>query len=88
MQENEFINEFSLREEVNKIELEAILDDLQITLNDDMLKFKIVFKNLPLLIYNKIDSLANTSSDNKSDDIKRISSKAKFLSKTFHNQFK
>jgi len=88
MQDDEIINDFSLREEINRIKLENILDELQEELNVDIKKFKTVFKNLPLLIYNKIDYLANTYSDNKNEDLKRISDKAKFLSKIFHNQFK
>ena len=80
--------DLSLREDENKVRLENILDELLLELDQDIGKFKIIFKNLPLDIYSKIDSLAYTYSDKKNEDIKRIAEKAKKVNRAFHNQFK
>lgn len=91
MQDIEAIEEeddFSLRKEENKEELESILDELQLELEKDTKTFRAMFKNLPYKIYLKIDSLSYTSSDNKSEELKQMSKKAKIISKAFHNQFK
>jgi hypothetical protein len=80
--------EFSLRDKENMVELETILDELLAELQNDVKKFKIIFKNLPLKIYIKIDTLRNISTDKKSDKFIEIAKKAKKVSKEFHKQFK
>jgi len=80
--------EFSLKDKKNLIKLEGILDDLLEKLEEDIKKFKILYQNLPLKFYNKIDNLRTTSLERKSDDFKRVAYKAKKVSKEFHSQFK
>jgi len=89
MQETRSVDDdFSLRDENNKVKIEDILDDLILKLEENEYAFISMFKNLPLDIYLKIDSLAYTYSDRKGEDIRRISRKAKLVNKTFHNKFK
>lgn len=89
MQEDGAIEDnLSLREEENKIRLEDILDELLLELETDVKSFEIIFKNLPIDIYSKIDSLAYTYSDKKNEDIRRIAEKAKTVNKAFHNRYK
>lgn len=80
--------EFSLRDKDNIEELNNILDSLYLDLSQDEKKFKLVFKNLPIKIYLKIDSLRSVSTENKSDKFKEVVEKAKDLSKKFHAKFK
>jgi hypothetical protein len=79
---------YSLKEPENIEEIRYILNDLEQALNENILNFKIMFKNLPLNIYLKIDSLANTFASKNNPEIKELADKAKFLSKEFHKQFK
>ena len=89
MQEDEIIDdEFSLRNKDNLIELEKVLDDLLYDLEKDPKKFKVIYQNLPLKFYNKIDNLRNTSLEKKSEDFKRVAYKAKIVNKEFHTNFK
>jgi len=80
--------EFSLRNKENLLELEEILDDLIHHLEKDAKEFKIIYQNLPIKYYNKIDNLRNTSLEKKSKDFKRVAKKAKRVNKEFHTNFK
>lgn len=80
--------EFSLSNKENLLKLNIILDELILELNEDKKSFVKNFKNLPLNIYLKIDSLRNTMLDKKSESFRNVAIKAKFVSKEFHNQFK
>jgi len=96
MQKNESVennvdnvnDELTLREDSNKQRLEEILDDLINESKRDLPSFYILFKNLPLNIYLKIDTLAHTYTDKKSESTKNIIKKAKYVNKKFHDKFK
>ena len=90
MQTDEPIEEdsFSLNTSENIQKLELILDDLILQLEVDKKKFTTLFKNLPLNIYLKIDTLRNVTTDKKSAEFKLMAAKAKKVSRAFHNQFK
>ena len=73
-------------EKINLGEEEFSLSNKE--LNEDKKSFIKNFKNLPLNIYLKIDSLRNTMLDKKSESFRNVAIKAKFVSKELHNQFK
>jgi len=68
--------------------LNSVLDDLMYKKENDYKTFLLEFKNLPINIYMKIDSLRNISLDKKSDEFKEVALKAKTLSKSFHDNYK
>ena len=80
--------DFNLNDEANVIKLHGILISLEDMYLQDIKQFKIMFKNLPLNIYVKIDNLRTTNTDNKSGLFKEIILKSKDISKKFHEQFK
>lgn len=90
MQKNKLVekDDFTLKNKENLIELEEVLDDLITHLEKNIREFKIIYQNLPIKFYNKIDNLRSTSLERKSEDFKRIAYKAKRVSKEFHNNFK
>ncbi len=80
---------FNLRVVENFTNFEIKLDELITLIKEDILKFMVSFKYLELKYYDKILDVCDTSEkkSNNSDRYRRIITKCKFITTTYHSQF-